>query len=118
MFLKNTYYFIDKSWKNFNFYCKMFTYYWVGARKNNFKKIFESKEKVINNSTNIENICKITYEIKMLKSILLNDKENLFLNYFYDCLLINNYDNRELIRLIYRNNCQEYFDFKIIDETI
>jgi len=71
---------------------------------------------MINYSSNIENICKITYDIKMLKSILLNDNEKYFLNYFYKCILINNFDNRELLGLIYRNNNNDNFDFKIIDE--
>lgn len=78
--------------------------------------MFETKENMINYSSNIENICKITYDIKMLKSILLNDNEKYFLNYFYKCILINNFDNRELLGLIYRNNNNDNFDFKIIDE--
>jgi len=95
----------------------MFQYYWLGKKKNIYKKIIVTKENIINNSTNIENICKITYEMKMLKSIILNDNDNRFLNYFYECILINNLDNKELLKLIFRNNNHDCFGFKIIDET-
>ena len=93
--------------------CSLFKDYWCGRKNNRFTKILKIKEKIISESISIENISKITFDVKLLKSLILNKElENKFEN-IYQLLLIDNHQINEIRNFVYFRNAKDFHNFDL-----
>jgi len=86
----------------------LFFNYWCYKKDNKLKKILQNKEEIINYYLSIENLTKISFDVKYLKYLYL-DKENLdLIDQFYKYSIID-HDNIDKLKFLILG---ENFEFK------
>ena len=60
------------------------------------------KQFIINKASSIDNICRMTFDIGMIKSFIIDENFTCFLNKIYDNILINEKEIEHIREFIYK----------------